>query len=121
MMSHLPPGWPHAVYPPGSEDFEGSAVGLLNVLPRGYREQAPIHRYPVALAVMARHHAEASLNGARQAYRSIRGELDDELLPGEIDELLAIYWVEGATLAANARAVPTVERALRGGAAKPMH
>jgi hypothetical protein len=34
MAAYLPPDWPKAVRPPGSEDFEASAADrLLDVLP----------------------------------------------------------------------------------------
>jgi hypothetical protein len=36
MASYLPPDWPPVVLPPGSDDFELSAVAwLLDVLPMG--------------------------------------------------------------------------------------
>lgn len=76
MVSYVAAGWPSAVHPPGSEHFEASAVAwLLDVLPAGYREQERVQRYPIGLAVIARHHAEACLDGARQGYRTIRSEL----------------------------------------------
>jgi hypothetical protein len=115
MVSYVPAGWPSAVDPPGSDDFERSAVAwLLDVLPPGYREQQPIHRYPLALAVIARHHADACVEGARQGYRAIRAELPSRLPPHEIDAVLDAYKVEGAKLATTVRAVGLVERALRG-------
>jgi hypothetical protein len=83
-------------------------------LPGGYREQKPTHRHPVALAVIAHHHADACVAGDRQGYRTIRGELLDRLPSHEVDAVLEACQVEGSKLVATARAVSLVERARRG-------
>ena len=54
------------------------------------------------------------MEGARQGYRTARTELAGTLPPHAIDTVLAAYRKEGARLAATARAVGLVERALRG-------
>ena len=115
MATYTPPGWPAGVHPPGSEDFESTAVGwLLDVVPPDYRLHGVLRRYPVALAAMARYHSRACVEGARQGYRTARTELAGTLPPHAIDTVLAAYRKEGARLAATARAVGLVERALRG-------
>ena len=115
MGTYLPPEWPAGVHPPGSEDFESTAVGwLLDVVPPDYRLHGVLRRYPVALATMARYHARACVEGARQGYRTARTELAGALPPHAIDTVLAAYRKEGARLAAIASAVGLVERALRG-------
>jgi hypothetical protein len=115
MAAHLPPGWPTAVHPPGSEQFEQTAVTwMLDLVPPDYRLHGVLLRYPIALAVLARHHVNACVEGARQGYRGARAELGDQLPPGGIESVLAVYRSEGARLAAAARAVELVERALRG-------
>ncbi len=115
MGTYTPPGWPAGVHPPGSEDFESTAVGwLLDVVPPDYRLHGVLRRYPVALATMARYHSKACVDGARQGYRTARTELAGTLPPHAIDTVLAAYRKEGARLAAIARAVGLVERALRG-------
>jgi hypothetical protein len=115
MGTYLPPEWPTGVHPPGSEDFESTAVGwLLDVVPPDYRLHGVLRRYPVALATMARYHAKACVEGARQGYRTARTELAGALPPHAIDTVLAAYRKEGARLAAVASAVDLVERALRG-------
>jgi hypothetical protein len=115
MGTYIPPGWPAGVHPPGSEDFESTAVGwLLDVVPPDYRLHGVLRRYPVALATMARYHSKACVEGARQGYRTARTELAGTLPPHAIDTVLAAYRKEGARLAATARAVGLVERALRG-------
>ena len=103
------------MHPPGSEDFESTAVGwLLDVVPPDYRLHGVLRRYPVALAAMARYHSRACVEGARQGYRTARTELAGALPPHAVDTVLAAYRKEGARLAATARAVALVERALRG-------
>ena len=115
MATYTPPGWPAGVHPPGSDDFESTAVGwLLEVVPPDYRLHGVLRRYPVALATMARYHSRACVEGARQGYRTARTELVGALPPHAVDTVLAAYRKEGARLAATARAVGLVERALRG-------
>jgi hypothetical protein len=115
MPTYTPPGWPAGVHPPGSDDFESTAVGwLLDVVPPDYRLHGVLRRYPVALATMARYHSRACVEGAREGYRTARTELAGALPPHAIDTVLAAYRKEGARLAATARAAGLVERALRG-------
>ncbi len=115
MATYTPAGWPAGVHPPGSDDFESTAVGwLLDVVPPDYRLHGVLRRYPVALAIMARYHSRACVEGARQGYRTARTELAGALPPHAIDTVQAAYRKEGARLAATARAVGLVERALRG-------
>jgi hypothetical protein len=103
------------VHPPGSEEFESTAVGwLLDVVPPDYRLHGVLRRYPVALAALARYHSKACVEGARQGYRTARTELAGALPPHAIDTVLAAYRKEGARLAAIAQAVDLIERALRG-------
>jgi hypothetical protein len=103
------------VHPPDSDDFEATAVAwLLDVVPPDYRLHGVLRRHPVALAAMARHHAAACVEGARQGYRTARTELAAALPPHAVDAVLAAYRTEGRRLAATERAVILVERAMRG-------
>ena len=63
---------------------------------------------------MAQFYARASLEGARRGYRTARTELAESVPPHAVDGVLAAYRTEGYKLAAIARAVELVERALRG-------
>jgi hypothetical protein len=63
---------------------------------------------------MARHHTQACVEGARAGYRSTRTELGETIPPHAIDAVLTAYRTEGRRLAATARAVVLVERALHG-------
>jgi hypothetical protein len=114
MAAYIPPGWPTGVHPPGSEDFEATAIAwLLDVVPPDFRLHGVLRRHPVALAAMARHHAQACVEGARAGYRTARTELGEALPPHVIDAVLAAYRTEGRRLAGTAKAVDLIERALR--------
>jgi hypothetical protein len=115
MVAYMPPGWPTGVHPPGSDEFEATAVDwLLDVVPPDYRLHGVLRRHPVALAAMARHHTAACVEGARQGYRTARTELAEVLPPHALEAVLTAYRTEGHRLAATARAVALVERAIRG-------
>ena len=115
MAAYVPPGWPPAVHPPGSEGFERTAVAwLLDIVPADYRLYGVLRRYPVALAAMAVHHADACVAGARGGYRVARSELGDVLPAHGLDAVLSAYRAEGRRLVGIARAATLVSRALRG-------
>jgi hypothetical protein len=115
MAAYIPPGWPTGVHPPGSEDFEATAIAwLLDVVPPDFRLHGVLRRHPLALAVMARHHTQACVEGARAGYRTARTELGETLPPHAIDAVLAAYRTEGRRLASTAKAVALIEEALRG-------
>jgi hypothetical protein len=115
MATYLPPGWPAGVHPPGSQDFERTAVAwLLDVVPPDYRLYGVLRRHPAALASLARHHLAACVEGARQGYRTARTELGSALPPHGVDAVLAAYRSEGRRLVAAVTAAGLVERALRG-------
>jgi hypothetical protein len=113
MSSQVPRGWPEAVPPPDSEDFVPSAVKwLLDIVPSDYRNHDIFERFPDALAALARHHTQACVEGARAGYRVVRTELSEYVPPHAIDHVLSTYRVEGKRLAATARSVTLIERAL---------
>jgi hypothetical protein len=115
MAAYIPPGWPTGVHPPDSRDFEATAVAwLLDVVPPDFRLHGVLRRHPAALAAMARHHTQACVEGARAGYRTTRTELGEAIPPHAVDAVLAAYRTEGRRLAATARAVGLVERALHG-------
>lgn len=112
--AYLPPGWPEAVKPPGSEYFEASAVAFLIDLIPEYRRHPTVCRFPAILASIARHTLAGAVEGARQGYRTARTELGETAPPHAVDAALRAYRDEGRRLAAAVRAVGLVERALRG-------
>jgi hypothetical protein len=113
--AQIPAGWPAGVHPPGSPDFERTAVSwLLDVVPPDYRLHGVLVRHPLALAALARHHVAACVEGARAGYRSARAELGKDLPPAGLAAVLAAYQAEGRRLVSTAQAVELVSRALRG-------
>ena len=120
MAAYLPPGWPAGVHPPGSTDFEASAVAwLLDVVPPDYRLYGVLRRHPIALATMAKYHVAACVQGARQGYRSTRTEMSGVLPAHGVDAVLTAYRNEGRRLVDTAQAVDLIVRALRGEVFKP--
>src|ERR1700742_1067378 len=76
MAAYIPPGWPTGVHPPGSEDFEATAIAwLLDVVPPDFRLHGVLRRHPAALAAMARHHTQACVEGARACCWAAPSEL----------------------------------------------
>src|SRR5215472_17264676 len=115
MAPYVPPGWPTGVHPPGSPEFEPSAVAwLIAVIPADFQVHGVLRRHPIALASLARHHLTACVNGARDGYPTARTELGPHLPPAAVEAVLATYRSEGSRLAAAARAADLVERALHG-------
>jgi hypothetical protein len=120
MAAYVPPGWPAGVHPPGSTDFEATAVAwLLDVVPPDYRLYGVLRRHPIALATMAKHHVAACVQGAREGYRSTRTELTGALPTASVDAVLEAYRNEGRRLVDTARGVDLIGRALRGEVFKP--
>ena len=96
------------------EGWEASAVAwmLSEIVP--YLRGHGVRRYPVALAVIARHVVTGSVEGARAGYRLARTELRESVPPHAVDAALGAYRDEGRRLASVARGAELVERALRG-------
>ncbi|MCF2531765.1 hypothetical protein [Yinghuangia soli] len=109
-----PPGWPSAVRPPGTEDWQESAVNWLReVLPPEYRRHEILRRHPELLARMAVQHVGAVLHAARWGYGEARADLPD-VGDEQLGALLAAYQDVGGRAAALDREVRLVEQALRG-------
>ncbi|GII88365.1 hypothetical protein Ssi03_63550 [Sphaerisporangium siamense] len=112
---YLPPGWPSEVLPPGSPDWETSAVTwLLDAVPPDYRAYGVLRRYPLALARMARQHVNATVEAARAGYRTAAVDLKEHLPPHAVEAVLAAYRREGPRLVELGASIALVEQALRG-------
>ncbi|MFG2088200.1 MULTISPECIES: hypothetical protein [unclassified Spirillospora] len=115
MSTYVPPGWPSQVHPPGTERFEDTAMAwLLELVPPEYRRYGVLRRYPIVLARMARQHVAASVEAAREGFRTARVDLGDAVPPHGVEAVLETYRREGARLVAILEAVELVETALRG-------
>jgi hypothetical protein len=111
---NLPPDWPASVAPPGSEDWEASAVTWLFEWVPGYRLSGVLRRHPVMLAFIARHTLDGAVNGMREGYRTARTGLEEVAPPHAVDGALVGFRDEGRRLAAAARGAHLIEQALRG-------
>ena len=115
MSAPVPPGWPPAVPPPGTEGFERAAgAWLLDLCPPDYRAHAVLVRHPVVLAVLAGHHVGAQAAAQQRAVATLRTDLADAVDPGVVERTLVALDHEQARLLAAARAVALLEDALRG-------
>ncbi|MGI8529636.1 MAG: hypothetical protein ACR2KO_09185 [Geodermatophilaceae bacterium] len=111
----LPPGWPAAVRPPGTPEWERTAVAwLLELVPPDYRAYEVLRKYPVLLARFAADHVGAGLEAARGGWRTLRAELADTLPPEAIEAAMSAYEREGSRLAEAQRGVRLVAVALVG-------
>jgi hypothetical protein len=87
---------------------------LLELVPPEYRRYGVLRRYPVALARMARHHVNASVEAARDGFRTARVDLAELVPPHGIEAVLDTYRREGARLVHLLQGIELVETALRG-------
>ena len=112
----VPPGWPRAVQPPGTPEWEQSAASwLLDLCPPDYRALDVLRRYPVVLARFAAHCVEAQVEASRRGFATARAELRDLVPPEALAATMAAYEREGARLVATGREVRLVREALEGG------
>ena len=110
-----PPGWPHAVRPPGAPDWESTAVSwLLDLCPPEFRSYPVLRRHDVVLARFALLHVEACQAAVRRGLSEARAELRDVTDPDTVDAAIEVWHAEAARLLAERRAVGLVEEALRG-------
>jgi hypothetical protein len=114
-QAYAPPGWPAAVLPPGTPDWERTAViWLLDLCPPDYRLYDVLRLHPVVLARFAALHVDAGVAAARHGLATVRADLRGLVPPEAVDAAVAAFEREGARLAGAGRAVSLVERALRG-------
>lgn len=115
MTSNLPPGWPAEVRPPGTPEWERSAVAwLLDQVPPDYRRYEVLRKHPVLLARFAADHVSAGLDAARRGWRTLRADMADQLPPEVIEAAMSAYEREGTRLKEVARGVGVVAGAISG-------
>ena len=111
----VPAGWPEGVRPPGTPDWERTAVAwLFDLCPPDYRAHEVLRRHPVVLARFAAHHVQAGIEAARRGLGTARDELREVADPQTVAAAVSAYEREGARLVVTSRAVGLVEDALRG-------
>jgi hypothetical protein len=115
MTSHVPPGWPAAVPPPGAAGWQRRAAGwLFDLCPADYRGYPLLSRRPLVLAFLASEHVTSSLEGVARATAGLRAGLSGHVPPGAVEEALQVLDAEQARLVAADRAVRLVAAALQG-------
>jgi hypothetical protein len=111
----VPPEWPDEVRPPGTEDWEQTAVAwLLDLLPGEWRAHDVLRRHPVLLVRLASRQLEATLDATRDAWRTLRGDVRGTLPPEVIHAAMTAYETEGVRFAARRKEVAAVAEALAG-------
>jgi hypothetical protein len=111
----LPPGWPEQVRPPGSPDWERSALAwLFDQCPPDYRAYDVLRRHPLVLARFAAGAVDAAVAAADAGLRTIRAELSGRVPPETVEAAVGAYERERHRMRAVRHAVDVVERALRG-------
>jgi hypothetical protein len=109
----VPPGWPKDLPPPGTVEFHDRVtLWLLDRSPIDLRS-SPLRHMPLALCCVVGHSLEGTLVGIRNAYRSARTLLADQITPAELLTLQQALEAQGARLAATQREIALVEVALR--------
>ena len=109
----IPPGWPKALPPPDTDEFDDRVVlWLLDQSPADLRT-SPLRTMPLALCCVVSHSLDGLLAGIRNAYRSARTELAEQIGPADLLTLQQALEAQGARIAATKREVALVEMALR--------
>ena len=115
LTSSVPPWWPAEVRPPGAPDWERSAVAwLFDQVPGDWRAYEVLRRHPTLLARLASGQAAASLEAARDGWRTLRRDFGRQLPPEVVEAAMAAYEQEGARLRELGRQVGAVQEALHG-------
>ncbi len=110
-----PPGWPHAVRPPGAPGWEHTAgTWLLDLCPPEYRTYPALRRHLVVLARFAVLYVEASQEACRRGLSEARAELRDVADADVVDAAVETWLSEDARLSGVRRAAGLVEQAIRG-------
>ncbi|GLY17511.1 hypothetical protein LWF15_17715 [Kineosporia rhizophila] len=115
MTEHLPPGWPEAVLPPGTREWEQSASSwLLDQCPADFRAYPVLRKQVLGLAWLAYQHVGAQRQALDRGLSRIRTDLSRDLPPAALEEMIEAVQQEQSRLAAAQRGVELVARALRG-------
>jgi hypothetical protein len=113
--AYAPPGWPDAVRPPGSPDWESTAVAFLfDCCPPDFRRHAVLSRHPTVLARFAVVFVEAHREAAERGLAEVRTVLARRVDPQVITQAADAWSEQSARLVRTKRAVGLVEEALLG-------
>src|SRR5579862_1100988 len=88
----LPPGWPDAVSPPGSPEWERTAVAwLFDQCPPDYRRYDVLRAHPLVLARFAAMSLDGAVAAAESGLRTIRTELAGRVGPEVIEAAVSAF------------------------------
>ena len=94
-------------------------IRMTNSSPPQRTRTSDARRYPLLLAMAAREHVRATLEGTRRVYRDLRAQLRDFAGPEDIQAGLQALEGLAAQFSRTVREVELVEQALRGKVWKP--
>lgn len=113
--SPTPPGWPGRVRPPGTPDWEASAVEfLLDCCPSAFRNHPVLRRQPLVLARFAGWQLDGAVRAGELDLRTLRTSLAGRVPPEVIGQAADVWQEVGAHLLRRRREVRLVEDALGG-------
>lgn len=113
--SWVPAGWPAVVHPPGSPDWERTAVAFLfDCCPADYRAYPCLRRHPVVLASFAAAFVGSQVRACADSLALVRRDLEELVAPQVVQAAVDIWQSESAKLQRTQREVRLVEEALRG-------
>lgn len=119
-MTFAPPGWPEAVRPPGSPEWEASAASfLLDCCPADFRSYPVLRRHPRVLARFAIAYVDAHLAASRSGLGGLRTSLAGEVEPAVVEAAIDAWSEQGANLVRLRREVGLVADGLRGVVFRP--
>ncbi|GLY30303.1 hypothetical protein [Kineosporia sp. NBRC 101731] len=114
-MKPRPPGWPDAVRPPDTADWEQTASAwLLDLCPADFRGYGVLRRQPLGLAWLAYQHVGAQRQALARGLGRIRTDLARDLPPAALEDMIQAVEHEQARLMSASRGVELIARALRG-------
>ncbi|MCW2810250.1 MAG: hypothetical protein JWP61_708 [Friedmanniella sp.] len=113
--AYVPPGWPERVRPPGTPDWEQSALAyLFDCCPADFRAYRVLRNHPVVLAQFASRFVDGQYHSVQEGLAEVRTSLRD-FVGAPVIEAAAQAWLEqSAQLTRTRRAVTLVSDALRG-------
>ena len=115
MTRQLPPGWPAAVPPAGAPGWRRAASAwLFDLCPPDHRAYDVLRKHPLVLARVADGHLRAGIQACQHGLATARADLRDDVEPGAVTAVLAMYEREAARLAAALVSVGALAGALRG-------
>ncbi len=111
----VPPGWPERVWPPGSPDWELSAVEfLLDCCPAEFRNHPVLRRQPLVLARFAGWQLDGALRAGELDLRTLRFSLSQRVPPQVVGQAAEVWQEAMAQLQRLRREARLVEDALGG-------